>query len=252
MFLSEFNFRLVWAPGHKNVADSPSRWPDFAPKKGDDVLEQQRQTLLTSKHTELLFPSTTSSLSWSTDALNMSALTTLAIDNSVLLERFKTAFREDTEWREALVAGNSDFVVQDDMVFHKGRLFVPSSLRADILHTRHASLIAGHPGRTRTLSFVQRDYSWPGIVTYVRRYVQACDVCARIKTPRHKPYGLLQPLELPTRPWRSITMDFIVKLPLSHGYDSIWVVCDCLTLAAHFIPCKEAMTVVKLTWLFLD
>ena len=148
MFLSEFNFRLVWAPGHKNVADSPSRRPDFAPKKGDDVLEQQSPTLLTSKHTELLFPSTISSLSSSTDTLNVSALTTLAVDNSVLLERFKTAFREDTEWREALVAGNSDFVVQDNMVFHKGHLFVLSSLCADILHTHHDSSIAGHPGHT--------------------------------------------------------------------------------------------------------
>ena len=47
-------------------------------------------------------------------------------------------------------------------------------------------------------------------------------------------------------------MDFIVKLPLSHCYNSIWVVCDHLTRAAHFIPCKEAMTVVELAWLFLD
>lgn len=31
MFLSEFNFHLVWGPGLKNVADPPSRWPDFAP-----------------------------------------------------------------------------------------------------------------------------------------------------------------------------------------------------------------------------
>ena len=47
-------------------------------------------------------------------------------------------------------------------------------------------------------------------------------------------------------------MDFIIKLPLSHRYNSIWVVCDCLTCAAHFIPCKEAMTAVELAWLFLD
>lgn len=251
IFLSEFNFRLVWGPGLKNVADSPSRRPDFAPKKGDDVLEQQRQTLITREHTELLFPSP-DPLPSTTQVLDVAALTTLSIDNSMLLERFKKAFRDDVEWREALAHGNPDFTAQDGMVFHKGRLFVPSTLRADILHSRHDALIAGHPGRTRTLAFVQRDYSWPGIQTYVRRYVQACDVCARIKTPRHKPYGLLQPLELPTRPWKAITMDFIVKLPLSHGYDSIWVICDRMTRAAHFIPCKESMTAVELAWLFLD
>ena len=99
---------------------------------------------------------------------------------------------------------------------------------------------------------VSRDYSWPGINTYIRRYVEACDTCARIKAPRHKPYGLLKPLEVPSRPWRAITMDFVVKLPLSHGYDSIWVVCDRLTRAAHFVPCREAMNAPELAYLFLD
>ena len=47
-------------------------------------------------------------------------------------------------------------------------------------------------------------------------------------------------------------MDFIVKLPVSHGYDSIWVVCDRLSRAAHFIPCNESITAPELAWLFLD
>jgi hypothetical protein len=32
-------------------------------------------------------------------------------------------------------------------------------------------------------------------------------------------------------------MDFIVGLPRT-GYDFIWVVVDCLTKSAHFIPVK--------------
>jgi hypothetical protein len=44
----------------------------------------------------------------------------------------------------------------------------------------------------------------------------------------------------------------IVKLPTSHGYDSIWVVCDRLTCAAHFIPCREDMSGSELAWLFVD
>ena len=47
-------------------------------------------------------------------------------------------------------------------------------------------------------------------------------------------------------------MDYIVKLPLSHGYDSIWVVCDRLTRYAHFIPCNESLDAPGLAWLFLD
>ena len=31
---------------------------------------------------------------------------------------------------------------------------------------------------------------------------------------QHHPYGLLQPLQLPTKPWQSISMDFITDLQL--------------------------------------
>ena len=47
-------------------------------------------------------------------------------------------------------------------------------------------------------------------------------------------------------------MDFIVKLPISHGYGSILVVCNRLTCASHFIPCNESMTASELAWLFID
>ncbi|THH03524.1 hypothetical protein EW146_g10426, partial [Bondarzewia mesenterica] len=249
-FLSDFDFRLIWAPGNSNIADAPSRRSDFIPKKGDDTQLVQNQRILMDVHTERLLPSPPSDSLASTFSID--AITTLAIDSSALLERFKTAFQEDIEWRESLVRNPADYHVESGLVFHKGRLFVPRPLRSDILHSRHDALVAGHPGRTRTLQLVSRDYSWPGMNTYVRRYVEACDTCARIKTPRHKPYGLLQPLDVPTRPWLSISMDFIVKLPVSHSYDSIWVVCDRLTRYAHFIPCNEMIDAPGLAWLFLD
>lgn len=47
-------------------------------------------------------------------------------------------------------------------------------------------------------------------------------------------------------------MDLIVKLPLSHGFDSILVVCDRLTRAAHFLPCNETIDSPHLAQMFLD
>ena len=46
--------------------------------------------------------------------------------------------------------------------------------------------------------------------------------------------------------------DFIVKLPLSRGYDSILVVCDQLTKMAHFIPMTEKTLAEGLAVLFRD
>jgi hypothetical protein len=44
-------------------------------------------------------------------------------------------------------------------------------------------------------------------------YVRSCLECQKDKASRHKPYGLLSPLELPYAPWTSIAMDFITVTP---------------------------------------
>jgi len=60
------------------------------------------------------------------------------------------------------------------------------------------------------------------------------------------------PNEVPDKPWAHITADFIVKLPLSRGYDSILVVYDRLTKMAHFIPTTEKTSAEGLAVLFQD
>jgi transposase InsO family protein len=48
-------------------------------------------------------------------------------------------------------------------------------------------------------------------------------------------------------------MDFIVGLPRTRpGYDSIWVVVDCLTKSAHFIPVKTNYSSVVLAELYMS
>lgn len=101
-------------------------------------------------------------------------------------------------------------------------------------------------------NLIQCDFSWLGMRRYVQSYVTLCEQCQRTKNVTHKPYRLLQPLDIPNRPWLSISMDFIVRLPPSHGYDSIWVICDRMTRATHFIPTCETMDAPQLAHLFID
>jgi hypothetical protein len=61
---------------------------------------------------------------------------------------------------------------------------------------------------------------------------------------------------IPTGAWKSIVLDFIVKLPLSKEaltgvtYNSILIVTDRLIKYAHFIPYKEDSTAEELVYTF--
>ncbi|GJZ61514.1 putative reverse transcriptase domain-containing protein [Tanacetum coccineum] len=66
------------------------------------------------------------------------------------------------------------------------------------------------------------------------------------------PSGLLVQLDIPEWKWEKITMDFITKLPkTAAGFDSIWVIVDCLTKSAHFLPMRETDSTEKLTRLYM-
>ena len=62
------------------------------------------------------------------------------------------------------------------------------------------------------------------------------------KSQRHHPYGLLKQLPIPKRLWNSISMDFIEKLPMSDGSDTILVIVDCLTKQSIFILTVDNIT----------
>jgi hypothetical protein len=63
----------------------------------------------------------------------------------------------------------------------------------------------------------------------------------------------LQSLQIPQWKWDEIGMDFIVGLPRTRaGYDSIWVVVDRLTKAAHFIPVKTTYNSAVLAKLYMS
>src|SRR5271169_1287906 len=71
---------------------------------------------------------------------------------------------------------------------------------------------------------------------FIKEYINTCDTCSRNKSPRQKPHGKLHPLSIPPAPWSSVSMDFIVELPLSDEYNAIYVCVDRLTKMAHFCP----------------
>ena len=154
-------------------------------------------------------------------------------------------------------SGSSEgqYAMRGGLLYSQGRLCIPptsTALILKILQQYHDSPLAGHYGVARTQALVAQYYTWPGIATAVSSYVGSCDTCARNKVVRHAPYGLLSPLPIPTRPWSSVSLDWITDLPPSHYHDAILVVVDRLTKMALFVPTTKSMTAPDVAYLFLQ
>lgn len=105
----------------------------------------------------------------------------------------------------------------DNLLMFSNQIFLPhdEALRARILRIFHGDLTAGHFGIAKTLEAVLRTFYWSKLCKFVEDYVETCEKCSLNKSSRHKPYREVQSLPILHRPWSSISVDFIVKLPYS-------------------------------------
>jgi len=82
--------------------------------------------------------------------------------------------------------------------------------------------------------------------------MEGCDACQRNKNHTEQPAGKLMPNSIPDKAWTHIPADFIMKLPLVQGYDSVLVVVDRFTKMVHFVPTTEKTMAEELARLFRD
>ena len=76
----------------------------------------------------------------------------------------------------------------------------------------------------------------------VRDFVLDCPICQVEKGSHLKPAGELQPLEVPSRKWDHISIDFVIGLPMCDGKDIILTVVDKATKMCHFLACAETIS----------
>ena len=282
--LSRFNFVITYRPGSQQVrSDALSRRAYLAPREGDAAYDQQQQTLLKPEQLLLRTTRTTTSVdaaflqdirvSLHSDplALKFKSHSKILDSGDVLVMDSQLPDSEDIDSESPNLPtlrsrihrshggetprDDTDprFQFKDGLLYYQGLLYVPEGLcRLRVLQSRHDFPAAGHFGFNKTMELISRDFWWPQMWKSVKEYVTTCDICSRSKIPRHRPYGLLHPLPVPEKPWSSISMDFIVDLPESKSFDSIFVVVDRLTKMAHFVPCNKTVTGEETARLFVE
>ncbi|MCO5594383.1 hypothetical protein L7F22_048413 [Adiantum nelumboides] len=121
------------------------------------------------------------------------------------------------------------------------------------MYDAHDALTGKHRGMYTTLERIERFFLWRHMRKDVFKYVIHCTICQKLKAPRRKPQGLLQPLPVPDGPFHDISMDFVTNLPPSlHSRNT-----QCLTIVGRFskcymlIPCKATAIAQDIARLFI-
>jgi hypothetical protein len=142
----------------------------------------------------------------------------------------------------------------DGTLLYKNIIYIPNvqDLKLMILNEMHNVPYAGHPGYQKIVAAVKSHYFWPGMKKEIAEYIARCMECQKVKAEHRHPTGLLQPLPIPEWKWEVVTMDFITGLPRTgKQHDSIMVVVDKLTKAAHFIPLKTTHKATNVADIFM-
>ncbi|KAK3561610.1 hypothetical protein QTP86_010683 [Hemibagrus guttatus] len=125
------------------------------------------------------------------------------------------------------------------------KIFVPQQFRQQVMQWVHEAPSSGHPGIRRSTQLIRRLFWWPSLGLDVEGYIRACSMCVQARTSRQLPEGLLEPLQIPRRPWSHLSVDFLTDLPDSGGFTTVMVVVDRFSKGCKLIPLKGLPTAMQ-------
>lgn len=248
-YLSEFDYTIIHVKGSENGrADAISRRADF--DTGKIKASEQIFSFTPEGHLQQKYLGYIHQRHECLPRVTLGGTYHTTCDNELLkkIEQHNQTYEMDR------VTGNPCPIPASQLEPRK--LQVPTELQEQLVREIHSHTLHGHQGVTKTLERVKTTYTFPRIKKVVQDVIRQCSLCAKTKARRHKPYGELQPLPVAQRPWHSITMDFITKLPLSEDpatgafYDSILVIVDRFTKFSYFVPYREATDAEEFAYVF--
>ena len=196
-------------------------------------------------------PNHTSESEPTSDTSKLTVMTQRSLGIDILAE-LRGKYGEDPLFRVILEKPNEfrNFIVNDRLIYLKENdrqvLCIPKlmvqgrNVREIIISEAHSML--AHLGASKTIDYLRDHVWWKDMVTDVKSFCETCNTCKMSKPSNQKPYGLLNPLAIPSYPWESVGIDFVGPLPESRNrdgqYDSITVVICLLTAMVHLVPSR--------------
>ncbi len=129
------------------------------------------------------------------------------------------------------------------------RLCIPPAVAPDLLAIAHSE---GQPGFACCHKIISRSWYIWGLTKILRAFIRHCPQCLALQTRWHAPYGSLQPIHSPPVPFFTLTLDFILALPLTADeYNALMSVTCKFSKRVTLIEGKDTWTAKEWAHAFL-
>ena len=124
----------------------------------------------------------------------------------------------------------------------------------NLVTSLHNSPTLGHTDQFHTKTFLECDFWWPGLSAFVNKFIDGCAVCQQNKVNTHPTCPPLNPIPSTSiLPFKQLSVDLVMDLPLVESLDSIMVVVNHgLTKGVIIIPCSKTIDVAEVGKLFFQ
>jgi len=114
-----------------------------------------------------------------------------------------------------------------EMIEYNELLYVSEgfSVKEELLKCHHDNFLIKHFDANKISELLNHKYYWKSMIKNVKKYINTCDICQKVKMKHHLSYDELKSLSQFTNFWKEITINFITDL-----------------FFLFFIKCMQSMT----------
>ncbi len=150
-----------------------------------------------------------------------------------------------------------NFEIINEILTFQDLIYVSTRCRQEVISDYHKSMIHEHQDSNKIIERISRIYYFSKIRKQIENIIRKCNVCIQTKHSRHRLYELLKSLSTSDHAWKSIALNFIVKLSrlkervMRTTYNFILMITDRLIKYKYFLSYKKATFAEDLTYTFL-
>ncbi len=184
---------------------------------------------------------------------------TLWINNRDLEKRVKLKLAKNSVAQNIIenIKNNVNFEIINKILTFQDLIYVSTRCRQKMINDHHKLMIHEHQDSNKIIERISKIYYFSKIRKQIENIIRKCDVCIHTKHNQYKLYELLKSLSTSDHAWKSIALNFIIKLSKSKEkvtktiYDFILIITDRLIKYEYFLSYKKATFAKDLIYTFL-